>query len=935
MIRSALLTVVFASLSCHAFAVDLESFEFNDANDTPLTQAVNTANLGNNWFYDEEATIPGDEDTGDVSAVESGTYKIVTDSSFAAGLDSRYLDIANTSAGTVYLSATFSGWNFSPFDTLNQTAEQVRFTFLDDDTGTSGSTVTSQMQVRRNTATGSMELFGDAIGTAGSFDIANTIDLPDTQSGPFTMVMALDKDSNSFEVFYKDGTSPSQSLGLGGVSRARDANSIRMVTNNFGVENEPPFIITETANLDRVAVSDTNPLTDLITLEIDRETGAMTLINTSGSTVSGITSVTVESAVDAIDLAELAAFSGTLSAGQTVALDGMPGTTAGPWIQNPIEDVAASLITSSGVRTLNVDFVQNSGLKWEIGDLDFDGSIDTDDYGILTLNAESDLSGLGVAGAYLLGDLDSDGDNDVGDFALFKTAFISANGAPAFARLVAGVPEPGAFCLTLLATLGVAARRRRPASPSLEPHTMTTTSPGRIALLSLLLLAGMTQSARAVFFEDFQFDDSAGTLFTGVANNANPGNLWNEDADTTDVATNGLGQLDASLKANTGFGTNFLDIEPAISTGKVFGVLEMTWDFQSVLDPTENEQIRLSFINANPISSSITAQYQITRNDDDQLEMNGSALGSGSGIATQTINGGSLTQTDKFIAVLAADFDTDTYEVLYSNDAGSSFNVLGSGMMDPARTLESIRLTLNNDLSGDNLLIDRFYLADELPITVDPDKLTLYVHPVSGHVAIVNESGTIFDIDYYRVGSGDGSLIDSGWNSLQTQATDAVDGPDAGSTPGDGIGETWTEAGGSDSGVLSESFLLGSSAIGTNDSLPLGGVFQLSGDTGQLEFEYRDAGNGSVFQGEVTVGELLAGDFNLDGRVDAIDYTVFRDNASGLFTPADYATWANNYGATLASSGTATTVPEPTTLAALIVAFGLMAARQQVTGGKR
>lgn len=915
------------------YAVDLESFEFGDANDTPLTAAVNTANPGNSWSYDEEATTPGDASTGDVSSVQTGSYRVVTDSAFDTGLESRYLDIANVDSGQIYLSATLSSWQFNAYDSTN--SEQLRFTFLDDDTGTSGSTVTAQVQIRRNADTGSMELFGDSIGTAGSFDIANTVDLPDSQSSDFTVVLAVDKTSNSFEVFYKDGANPSQSLGLGGVSRARDVNSVRMVTNNFGAENFPDFnVFNEFANIDRIAVSDTNPLADLITLEVNRDTGAMTLSNTSGAPVAGVTGVTLDSATGSVDLTDFVDFSGTLADSQVVALDSSPGSAPGLWVRSPVEDVNATLNLAGGDRTVDVNFVGNGGLKWITGDLDFDGALDADDYGILTLNAETDLSGLTTAQAYQLGDLNNDGFNDVLDFGVFKGDFIAANGAAAFASLVAGVPEPSAFGLAALGLLSLATRRRRPdqSHPTLHTtsYTMTprTRKPTAMAIAALLTIGLATPRAEAVFFEEFLFDDTAGTAITAVANNINATNFFTEDADTLDVATNGLGQLDASLKANTDFGTNYLDVDPGLTTGTIYGVMELTWDFQSTLDTAENEEIRISLINSDPTSTQITGEFRIVRTDADEIVINGQAGGTGSSDLPDTLlNGGSLTQSDKFIAVVAADLDNSTYEILYSSDAGSTFLSAGVGNSAPGRIVESMRMTLNNDLSNDNILIDRVYLADELPIVIDPDKLTFMVHPISGHVAIVNDTGTAFDIDHYRVLSGDDSLLTSGWNSLQDQGVDAVDGPDGGATAGDGVGETWTEAGGSDAGVLSESFLLSSSVVSGGESLPLGAAFDLSGDDQLLTFEYRDAANSNVFVGDVMVGELLPGDFNLDGAVDAADYTVFRDNVSGLFTPADYTTWANNYGATLASPALA--VPEPAALAIVISALVLRLGRRR------
>ncbi len=61
----------------------------------------------------------------------------------------------------------------------------------------------------------------------------------------------------------------------------------------------------------------------------------------------------------------------------------------------------------------------------------------------------------------------------------------------------------------------------------------------------------------------------------------------------------------------------------------------------------------------------------------------------------------------------------------------------------------------------------------------------------------------------------------------------------------------------------------------------------------------------------------LDGDFNLDGRIDAADYTVWRDGLGTKFTPGDYDVWVSNYGATVTAPANA--VPEPT--ARLLVLF--------------
>lgn len=56
----------------------------------------------------------------------------------------------------------------------------------------------------------------------------------------------------------------------------------------------------------------------------------------------------------------------------------------------------------------------------------------------------------------------------------------------------------------------------------------------------------------------------------------------------------------------------------------------------------------------------------------------------------------------------------------------------------------------------------------------------------------------------------------------------------------------------------------------------------------------------------------LEGDFNGDGRVNAADYTKWRDNLGGLYTASDYTKWKANFGAGTGSGGIAgAVVPEP------------------------
>jgi GH35 family endo-1,4-beta-xylanase len=86
------------------------------------------------------------------------------------------------------------------------------------------------------------------------------------------------------------------------------------------------------------------------------------------------------------------------------------------------------------------------------------------------------------------------------------------------------------------------------------------------------------------------------------------------------------------------------------------------------------------------------------------------------------------------------------------------------------------------------------------------------------------------------------------------------------------------------------------------------------------------------------VGETLQGDFNLDGIVDAADYAVWRNHLGdtdetnisfngdgGDIGLGDYAVWKSQYGNTApGAGGLAAAVPEPTAVALLLIALGLV-----------
>ncbi len=376
-----------------------------------------------------------------------------------------------------------------------------------------------------------------------------------------------------------------------------------------------------------------------------------------------------------------------------------------------------------------------------------------------------------------------------------------------------------------------------------------------------VLLAGV--------LEDFPFNDPNGTLLGSAANTANTGNFWIEDdADMTNSAVlNGSYRVQ---KDNSGFGSNGLDIAD-ITSGTVWMVADFAgWNFTGNVIGGDAEEIRFSFLNnttADPPGSTITAQVELERIDTDggttpgRLEINGQALGSGTNISPATLN---LTQSDPFSVVLELDKDANQYSIFY-RDGANPFVQLGSGAVDPARNGNTVRMVWNNNFAdgiGEFVDLDRFYITDEDPISNSLDLLSIEVNIDSGQTKLLNDSSSTFDIDHYRITSASNSLDADTWNSLDEQNYDAIGG---------GVGESWDEAGGSDSGVLAELYLLGSSVFDPAESIGIGRAFR-PGGTPDLVFEYRDARNGNVFEGTVSyVMGGINGDFDNNGLYECAD----------------------------------------------------------------
>ena len=210
--------------------------------------------------------------------------------------------------------------------------------------------------------------------------------------------------------------------------------------------------------------------------------------------------------------------------------------------------------------------------------------------------------------------------------------------------------------------------------------------------------------------------------------------------------------------------------------------------------------------------------------------------------------------------------------------------------------------------------------VDDASLTVDPAEnfvLVMEVNTTTGVATLKNSTGEPINIDYYEImsdnGNGD-SLNQAGWNSLQDQNL-------PGFPAGNGTGNGWEEAGGSDNDTLSESYLTGNSVVVSGGSgIGLGAIFD-TGDPQNLTFRYG------------VVSTDFDADFDNDRNVDGADFLDWQRGFPGTYSAADLANWEGEFGGPdgpgvlttgivrYVSSASAAVVPEPGSV--LLVGMGL------------
>jgi hypothetical protein len=222
----------------------IENFDFNDPDNTALNAATNSINAANKWVHDTDHVATIQVLDGSLNIVKNDT-NFVTEG----------LGMADVSSGVVWMVAEFKNWAVLGSAPDGNNVEEIRFGFMgtEDLIPPPSSTVMAEMMIARNHGAGEFQISGSALGTAGTNIAPVAINF--VQDDPFTMAMKVDQDTNTYMLFYKDGSNPGVVVGTGNLEPTRDAFVVRMTVNNFWGDTAGEF-----ANLDRFYISDTRPI---------------------------------------------------------------------------------------------------------------------------------------------------------------------------------------------------------------------------------------------------------------------------------------------------------------------------------------------------------------------------------------------------------------------------------------------------------------------------------------------------------------------------------------------------------------------------------------------------------------------------------------------------------------------------------------------------
>lgn len=637
------------------------------------------------------------------------------------------------------------------------------------------------------------------------------------------------------------------------------------------------------------------------------------------------------------------------------------------WRRSPFEDLAFELRNPAGddVPVL-VQYTGNGGKAFKLGDFSLNGALDAADWVVLRNHLTSSVSALSQIDRYFAGDLNNDGFVNQSDFRQFKTLFTAGNGAGSFEAMIASIPEPSAALLCTLAALVIASSTRRRAS--------VRRSLAVLAMMLLTLSLGLRAQAADLFVDTFDRPDSLDidAVTTGITNNTGTTfgasavytSPWVDPATTATAvppfgvpdadATNGGGQQILSnqfqLKYQAGTANAFVNhnfTNTAITTAKGFSV---SLDLANFSQTTNGQGAAIAIgmsqaeammghdaFSGNSNVDSTIAKY--TNAFQDTAFTGGTVLSDfyialrGNNTVAWGVGTGSGTSAPApTITTVAAKTGTISAQ-FYLNDfnAGSSvaYEVFYNGVSQGYGTFKWSGTNQNFiGLDGRDstvTAVDNFKVQTVTGLT--PQTLRLQVNTSTGAASILG-GGTANSLDYYEITSAGSGLVAGNFNGIRG---------DAGLPSGNGTGNGWELGGANSAGSLTEAYLLGQSTIAANTAaIPLGTIYNTATNSHDLQFIYTSSDNVSHL-GFVEYVAASLPDFNGNGKVDAADYVIWRNNngltggatlsqgdanGDGNVNATDYSLWRASFGLTAGSGAAAlggAGVPEPSSGVLILV----------------
>ena len=485
------------------------------------------------------------------------------------------------------------------------------------------------------------------------------------------------------------------------------------------------------------------------------------------------------------------------------------------WTASPFEDVIVEVTLNGSGSTVPISVEFTGGSQIALGDFDNDGDLDVDDYAVVLQGLNMDLAGMTDVESYALGDVTGDQLTNFQDIAAFRDLYDAANGDGAFNNLI---PEPGAFGMLFFGLFALSAFRSRRFRKVAAIATC-------VAAMSFMSTTDV-QAQITYVDADEQPGGNTNTLPGGwVVRGAGGG----EVGETRNFANEG-GVLQAN-EAVDEIATTF-----SIPDAGVYQIYSFFWDDGAVWN-----------IQAGLASGDLT---EFTRLSPGIIPVDETTQFAGSPTLVNGLN------------VLGQDADTfddwvDGNRRLYAAPVG----VVAAGAG------EDVTVYINHDAAAtQRTWYDGVGWGEAQPT------LTLEVNTTTGAVAIRNDFDSPIDLSYYEISSESESLSRTGWNSLDDQNFDAVDGPDPGSVAGDSLLEGWDEAGSpTDNAILNETFFLGQSSIAAGSSISIGNAFS-AGGMQDLDFAFGLVDDGALSVGLIEyVSSGVNGDFNGDLNWDCAD----------------------------------------------------------------